>query len=65
MSNFQLKSSNSANIFEKANTTLYWIISKATDENDIENNLQDIKDNDSMMVKSEEDDEDDEEDDSD
>ena len=59
------KSLNNSNIIESAGTTLYWIISKATDESDIENNLKDIKNQDEMMVKSDEDEEASEDNDSD
>lgn len=52
-------SKDNSNIVESAGTTLYWIISKATDEEDLLENLEDIKNQDEMMVK-EDDDEDDE-----
>lgn len=53
------KRSNSTNIIESAGTSLYWIISKATDEEDLAQNLVDIKNQDEMMVKAENDEEDD------
>ena len=55
-------SSNKDNIVEGPKVTLYWIMSKVTDENDLKENLQNIK-NENNINDSDEDDDDEDEDD--
>ena len=53
-------SSSKSNIVEGANVTLYWIISKVTDEDDLKENLQEIKNQDDIQDSDEDDNDDDE-----
>jgi hypothetical protein len=44
------KKSDSSNIYQGAGTVLYWILAKDTDETDLTENFEEIKNNDDMMV---------------